>query len=59
MRARPVFSFFLIWAGQGLCMFQIKKLITKVGEYRVRLTVDERIILKRIFKIVSGLDSNG
>jgi hypothetical protein len=45
--------------GQGMFMLQIRKLITKVGEYTVCLTVDERIILKRIFKIVGGLDSNG
>jgi len=59
LRAQPVFSFFLIWAGQGLFMLQIRKLITTVGEYTVRLNVDEMIILKRVFKIVGGLDSNG
>lgn len=59
MRPRTVFSFFLIWAGQGLCMLHIRKLITKVREYTVRLIVDERIILKWIFKAVGGLNSNG
>jgi len=40
MRVRIVFSFFLSWVGQGLCMLQIRKLITKVEEYTVRLTVE-------------------